>query len=193
LLPVVGDCCRYFFTGHPGPLSLKSNQIKPNQTKSNQIKPKKIKEPVAHRPPNFLDNALPEPDFSAMKITRLHHVAIIGSDYRRSKHFYTEVLGFSVLAETFRAERNSYKLDLALPGGGQIELFSFPNPPPRPSRPEACGLRHLALEVADIDVAVKFIQGKGIAVESIRLDELTGKRYTFFADPDGLPIEFYEC
>lgn len=143
--------------------------------------------------PNFLDNLDRASDFFAMHITRLHHVAVIGSDYQRSKHFYTEVLGFSVLAETFRAERHSYKLDLALPGGGQIELFSFPNPPARPSRPEACGLRHLALEVADLDAAVEFIQRQGVAVEAIRLDELTGKRYTFFADPDGLPIEFYEC
>jgi glyoxylase I family protein len=148
---------------------------------------------VIPRRPNLLDNAPRGPDFFPMKITRLHHVAVIGSDYQRSKHFYTEVLGLAVLAETFRAERRSYKLDLALPGGGQIELFSFANPPPRPSRPEACGLRHLALEVADIVAAVEFIQGQGIAVEAIRLDELTGKRYTFFADPDGLPIEFYEC
>jgi glyoxylase I family protein len=127
-----------------------------------------------------------------MQITRLHHVAVIGSDYPRSKHFYTEVLGFPVVSEVYRAERKSYKLDLALPGGGQIELFSFPHPPPRPSRPEACGLRHLALEVADIMAAVQFIKQKGVKVEPIRLDELTGKRYTFFADPDGLPIEFYE-
>jgi len=127
-----------------------------------------------------------------MKLLRLHHVAIISSDYQRSKRFYTEVLGLAVISEFYRAERDSYKLDLALPGGSQIELFSFPNPPKRPSRPEACGLRHLALEVADIKEAVKFIQQQGIEVEAIRVDELTGKRYTFFADPDGLPIEFYE-
>ena len=127
------------------------------------------------------------------KHLRLHHVAIIGSDYPRSKHFYTKVLGLAVVSEYYRAERDSYKLDLALPGGGQIELFSFPQPPKRPSRPEACGLRHLALEVADIKEAVQFIQQQGIEVEAIRVDELTGKRYTFFADPDGLPIEFYEC
>ena len=128
-----------------------------------------------------------------MKLLRLHHVAIICSDYKRSKHFYTGVLGLAVVSEHYRGERDSYKLDLALPGGGQIELFSFPQPPKRPSRPEACGLRHLALEVADIKEAVQFIQQQGIAVEAIRVDELTGKRYTFFADPDGLPIEFYEC
>jgi glyoxylase I family protein len=127
-----------------------------------------------------------------MKLLRLHHVAIIGSDYQRSKHFYTQVLGLAVVSEFYRAERDSYKLDLALPGGGQIELFSFPKPPKRPSRPEACGLRHLAFEVADIKEAVQFIQQQGIEVEAIRVDELTGKRYTFFADPDGLPIEFYE-
>jgi glyoxylase I family protein len=127
-----------------------------------------------------------------MKLLRLHHVAVICSDYQRSKRFYTEILGLAVISEFYRAERDSYKLDLALPGGSQIELFSFPNPPKRPSRPEACGLRHLALEVADIKAAVQFIQQKGIEVEAIRVDELTGNRYTFFADPDGLPIEFYE-
>lgn len=127
-----------------------------------------------------------------MTILRLHHVAIIASDYQRSKRFYTQVLGFEVVSEFYRVERDSYKLDLALPGGGQIELFSFPNPPKRVSRPEACGLRHLALEVADIAGAVKDIRAQGVEVEAIRVDELTGKRYTFFADPDGLPIEFYE-
>jgi glyoxylase I family protein len=128
-----------------------------------------------------------------MRIVQLHHVAVIGSDYARSKDFYTRVLGFAVVSEFYRAERNSYKLDLALPGGGQIELFSFPNPPKRPTRPEACGLRHLAFAVANIDEAVASIRGHGIVVEAIRVDELTGKRYTFFADPDGLPIEFYEA
>ena len=127
-----------------------------------------------------------------MNIVRLHHIAVIASDYPRSKHFYTEVLGFHVVSEFYRAERQSYKLDLALPGGGQIELFSFPNPPPRPSRPEACGLRHLALAVADLDAAMQSIVSHGLPVEPVRVDELTGKRYTFFADPDGLPIEFYE-
>jgi len=127
-----------------------------------------------------------------MNILRLHHVAVIVSDYPRSKQFYTTVLGLRIVSEFYRAERDSYKLDLALPGGGQIELFSFPQPPPRPSRPEACGLRHLALAVADLDAAVSAITNQGIPVEPIRVDELTGKRYTFFADPDGLPIEFYE-
>jgi glyoxylase I family protein len=127
-----------------------------------------------------------------MKILRLHHVAVICSDYQQSRRFYTEVLGLPSISEFYRAERDSYKLDLALPGGGQIELFSFPRPPQRPTRPEACGLRHLALAVADIQAAVEHIRRHGITVEAVRVDELTGKRYTFFADPDGLPIEFYE-
>ena len=127
-----------------------------------------------------------------MTFRKLHHVAIIASDYARSKHFYTEVLGLEIIAETYRAERNSYKLDLAVPGGSQIELFSFPDPPQRSSYPEACGLRHLAFSVADLDRDVAELMGKGISVEPIRVDELTGKRFTFFADPDGLPIECYE-
>lgn len=127
-----------------------------------------------------------------MRISAIHHVAIICSDYRRSKHFYTQVLGLSVLAEVHREARHSYKLDLALPDGGQIELFSFPDPPPRPSYPEACGLRHLAFAVDDIDACVGELQARAIAVEAVRVDEYTGRRYTFFADPDGLPIEFYE-
>jgi len=127
-----------------------------------------------------------------MKIAGLHHVAVIASDYARSKHFYSEVLGLEIIEETHRAERNSYKLDLAVPGGSQIELFSFPESPPRPSYPEACGLRHLAFAVGDLDRDVAELIGKGISVEPIRVDELTGKRFTFFADPDGLPIELYE-
>ncbi len=127
-----------------------------------------------------------------MKITGLHHAAVIASDYARSKNFYTEVLGLEIIAETHRAERSSYKLDLAVPGGSQIELFSFPNPPRRPSYPEACGLRHLAFSVGDLDHDVAELIEKGISVEPIRVDDLTGKRFTFFADPDGLPIELYE-
>lgn len=127
-----------------------------------------------------------------MKINALHHLAIIASDYPRSKHFYTEVLGLEILAETYRADRNSYKLDLALPGGPQIELFSFPSPPPRPSYPEACGLRHLAFSVADIDAELASLRLHNITAEPIRTDETTGKRFTFFQDPDGLPIELYE-
>ncbi|MGO1001047.1 SMU1112c/YaeR family gloxylase I-like metalloprotein [Lysobacter sp. CA196] len=127
-----------------------------------------------------------------MRISAIHHVAIICSDYPRSKHFYTQVLGLQALAEVHREARRSYKLDLALPDGGQIELFSFPDPPPRPSYPEACGLRHLAFAVDDIDACVAELQAQAIAVEAVRVDEYTGRRYTFCADPDGLPIEFYE-
>jgi glyoxylase I family protein len=128
-----------------------------------------------------------------VQLSRIHHVAIICSDYTRSKHFYCEVLGLRVVAEVFREARNSYKLDLALPDGTQLELFSFPNRPPRPSYPEACGLRHLAFEVPDVEVTATALQAQGIAVEPIRVDEYTGQRFTFFADPDGLPLELYEA
>jgi glyoxylase I family protein len=128
-----------------------------------------------------------------MEILRTHHVALIASDYARSKAFYTEVLGLPVIREVFRAERNSHKLDLQLPDGTQIELFSFPNPPDRPSYPEACGLRHLAFEVADVDRAIGHLQVRGVVAEPIRVDEFTGRRFTFFADPDGLPLELYEA
>ena len=127
-----------------------------------------------------------------MQFSGLHHVAIIASDYPRSKHFYTEVLGLPVIAEVYREARDSWKLDLRLADDMQIELFSFPAPPPRVSRPEACGLRHLALRVADIEEAVRHLQQHGVEVEAIRVDEYTGKRFTFFADPDGLPLELYE-
>jgi len=126
-----------------------------------------------------------------MNIVRLHHIAIICADYERSKRFYTEVLGLAILSETFRSQRNSAKLDLAIPGGGQLELFSFPNPPLRLSYPEACGLRHLAFEVPDILAAIKQLTEHEVKVETVRIDELTGRPYTFFADPDGLPIELY--
>jgi glyoxylase I family protein len=127
-----------------------------------------------------------------LKINRVHHIAIICADYERSKHFYTQILGFKILQENYRAERKSYKLDLEVGNLYQIELFSFPDPTPRPSRPEAAGLRHLAFEVDNIDDAVSAITADGVIVEPIRVDEFTGKRFTFFADPDGLPIEFYE-
>lgn len=127
-----------------------------------------------------------------LKLNRVHHIAIICSDYVRSKQFYTQVLDLKIVREVFRAERNSYKLDLEVNGLYQIELFSFPDVPARPSRPEAAGLRHLAFEVDDIDEAIAEVQKHGIDVEAIRVDEYTGKRFTFFADPDGLPIEFYE-
>ncbi len=118
-----------------------------------------------------------------MNILRTHHVAIICSDYERSKDFYARILGLEIVAEVYRAERDSYKLDLRLPDGVQIELFSFPTPPKRPSYPEACGLRHLAFEVADIDEAVAELAGHGVGVEPVRVDPHTGQRFTFFADP----------
>lgn len=117
---------------------------------------------------------------------------MICTDYERSKHFYTQVIGLTILREVYREQRNSYKLDLGVNGLYQVELFSFPEPPPRPSRPEAAGLRHLAFEVDEIDEAVAHVESYGITVEPIRIDEFTNKRYTFFADPDGLPIEFVE-
>ncbi len=126
-------------------------------------------------------------------LKRIHHAAIICSNYEASKRFYTECLGLRVLAENFRAERNSFKLDLALPDGSQIELFSFSSAPPRPSYPEAQGLRHLAFEVDDVQACKLQLESFGIAVEPIRLDEFTHKRFVFFADPDGLPLELYEA
>jgi glyoxylase I family protein len=127
-----------------------------------------------------------------IKINAIHHVAIICSDYQKSKEFYTETLGLQVLAEHYRQERNSYKLDLAIGSHYVIELFSFPNPPSRVSRPEARGLRHLAFAVSDIDTAVKSLASKGVTTEPVRIDEYTQRKFTFFADPDGLPLELYE-
>jgi len=121
----------------------------------------------------------------------IHHVAIICGDYARSKHFYHHILGLGIVAEHYRAERDSYKLDLALPDGSQIELFSFNHAPPRPSYPEAQGLRHLAFKVDDIDQVVAYLVAHNIDVEPIRVDEYTQKRFTFFNDPDGLPLELY--
>ncbi|ANO34455.1 hypothetical protein BCT86_04975 [Vibrio breoganii] len=121
-----------------------------------------------------------------------HHVAIICSDYQTSKHFYTHILGLDIIAENYRAHRDSYKLDLALPDGTQIELFSFPSPPQRPSTPEAQGLRHLAFKVEDLDSCIKHLQSNEVEVEAVRVDEFTGKRFTFFKDPDDLPLELYE-
>jgi glyoxylase I family protein len=124
-------------------------------------------------------------------LTGLHHVAIIASDYDRSKAFYVEALGFTIVREVWRAERRSWKCDLTIPGA-QIELFTFSEAPPRPSRPEALGLRHLAFTVVDIDAEVARLARHGIVCEPIRIDEHTGQRFTFFADPDGLPLELYE-
>lgn len=127
-----------------------------------------------------------------LPLTAVHHIAIICSDYVRSKQFYTQTLGLTVLQEVYRAERQSYKLDLALNGHYVIELFSFPNPPARPSRPEAVGLRHLAFAVPDLDAAVAHLHEHDVVTEPIRVDQHTGRRFTFFSDPDGLPLEFYE-
>jgi glyoxylase I family protein len=129
---------------------------------------------------------------ATLQLHKIHHIAIICSNYTVSKAFYTGVLGLTILKETFREERQSYKLDLEVDGQYQLELFSFPDPPPRPSRPEACGLRHLAFEVKDIRAAIDVLHQKGVTTEPVRTDELTGKQFTFFADPDGLPLELYQ-
>jgi glyoxylase I family protein len=127
-----------------------------------------------------------------MQISRVHHIAIICSDYERSKHFYVNLLGLTIIREVFREARQSYKLDLQVDPQTQIELFSFPAPPQRAQSPEACGLRHLAFGVTNLETSVAELQAKGIAVEPIRVDEWTDKRFTFFKDPDGLPLELYE-
>ena len=127
-----------------------------------------------------------------LAIRQVHHIAIIGSDYQVSKQFYCEVLGFTLASEVYREERDSWKADLALNGQYIIELFSFPTPAPRPSRPEACGLRHLAFQVDDIELAVRELELAGVICEVIRIDPYTESRFTFFNDPDGLPLELYE-
>ncbi|KPM74758.1 SMU1112c/YaeR family gloxylase I-like metalloprotein [Pseudoalteromonas sp. UCD-33C] len=127
-----------------------------------------------------------------MELLGIHHAAIICSNYEKSKHFYNEVLQLPITHELYRAERDSYKLDLALPDGSQLELFSFPGAPQRPSYPEAQGLRHLAFKVADIAKSKQYLEQQGISVEEIRVDEITGKQFTFFADPDDLPLELYQ-
>jgi glyoxylase I family protein len=123
---------------------------------------------------------------------RLHHVAIIYSDYERSRRFYVETLGLKIVREVYREERKSFKLDLQVSDQYQIELFSFPHPPARVSAPEACGLRHLAFEVDDVERAARELMARGVEVEPIRVDEFTDRRFTFFCDPDDLPIEIYQ-
>ncbi|MGH1394637.1 MAG: SMU1112c/YaeR family gloxylase I-like metalloprotein [Trichormus sp.] len=127
-----------------------------------------------------------------MKTTGIHHIAIICSNYEQSKAFYVDILGFTIIQETFRAVRNSYKLDLRINENTQIELFSFANPPKRVSNPEACGLRHLAFAVENIDETVVYLKSHNLEVEDIRIDEITGRKFTFFKDPDNLPLEIYE-
>ncbi len=128
-----------------------------------------------------------------MNIKRIHHVAILTGDYEKSKTFYTDVLGFQIINETFRAERDSYKLDLSINGMYQIELFSFPEYKERNSFPESKGLRHLAFEVEDVDAAAEELSSKGVDVQPVRIDEITGRRFAFFFDPNGQPLELYQA
>ncbi|MBK7748284.1 MAG: VOC family protein [Candidatus Obscuribacter sp.] len=123
---------------------------------------------------------------------KVHHVAIICSDYPRSRHFYTEILGFEIISEVYREPRKSYKLDLKVGSHSQLELFSFPETPPRVTGPEACGLRHLAFEVEDVGEVLRYLRDLGVEAEDIRIDEYTGKQFTFFRDPDNLPLEVYQ-
>ena len=127
-----------------------------------------------------------------LEIEKIHHIAIICSNYELSKHFYTEILPFTIQAEHYRAERQSYKLDLCLNGEYVLELFSFPSPPKRISQPEACGGRHLALAVRDLEKSIAYLESQKVTCKPIRQDEYTGKRFTFLEDPDGFPIELYE-
>jgi len=127
-----------------------------------------------------------------MQIKHIHHVAILTDNYELSKHFYTEILGFKIIAETYRAERDSYKLDLAINGIYQIELFSFPDYRERGSYPESKGLRHLAFTVNDVEASAAFLKSKNVDVQDVRIDELTGKKFVFFMDPNGQPLELYE-
>lgn len=127
-----------------------------------------------------------------MKLNRIHHIAIICSNYKKSKEFYVDILGLKIINETYRKGRDSYKLDLSVGENGQIELFSFSKAPERPNYPEARGLRHLAFEVDNIGEEIKELTARNISVEPVRIDEITNKKFTFFSDPDGLPIELYE-
>ena len=141
---------------------------------------------------NFVSLIVHPSSLKIMLLKRVHHIAIIASNYEKSKAFYVDILGLTPIREVYRKERHSYKLDLALDGQYLIELFSFPNPPKRLSYPGSTGLRHIAFEVTDIKVALKTLAEKGIIGEPIRVDDTTGKQFSFFADPDGLPIELYE-
>lgn len=127
-----------------------------------------------------------------LKLRQIHHIAIIASNYEVSKKFYCDVLGFELQSEVYREARDSWMANLAINGHYQIELFSFPSPPARTSRPEACGLRHLAFSVDDVDASVAALNAAGVVCEPVRIDEHSGKKYTFFSDPDDLPLELYE-
>ncbi|KMV72112.1 lyase [bacteria symbiont BFo1 of Frankliniella occidentalis] len=130
---------------------------------------------------------------SGLQLKKVHHIAIIARDYPASRDFYCNILGFILMEEVYREARDSWKGDLALNGDYTIELFSFPQPPARPTQPEACGLRHLAFSVDDIDAAKQYLETHGVRCEEIRVDPLTDKRFTFFNDPDGLPLELYQA
>ena len=127
-----------------------------------------------------------------MNFSKIHHIAIIGSDYHASKDFYVDKLGFAVIRENYRKERNDWKIDLQMANGIELELFIEPNPPERVTRPEACGLRHLAFYVESVEETVEKLRQKGIECEPVRVDEYTNKKMTFFFDPDGLPLEIHE-
>jgi glyoxylase I family protein len=129
---------------------------------------------------------------NGINLIKVHHIAIICSNYEKSKEFYTSVLGLEIIREVFREERQSYKLDLSLNGQYIIELFSFPDPPQRVTGPEASGLRHLSFSVPDLSDSIRLLELKGVVPEPVRVDEYTGKKFTFFPDPDGLPVEIYE-
>ena len=127
-----------------------------------------------------------------MELDAIHHVAIIVSDYEKSRAFYTELLGFPIIRENYRPEKRDWKLDLRLNDTTELEIFAPENPPKRVNRPEACGLRHLAFAVRDVERTVRELTERGIACEPIRKDAFTGKKMTFFFDPDGLPLELHE-
>jgi len=127
-----------------------------------------------------------------MEIKGIHHIAVIAGDYEVSKHFYTEILGFTIIRETYRADRKSYKLDLAINGIYQVELFSFPDHRERASFPESKGLRHLAFAVENVEAAASELRASGVEVQGVRIDEITNKQFCFFYDPNGQPLELYE-
>lgn len=127
-----------------------------------------------------------------MKLTSVHHIAIIVSDVEKAKEFYVQKLGFEVIRGNYREARDDWKLDLRVDEHTELEIFAEKNPPQRVNHPEACGLRHLAFRVGSVDETVKELKSLGIEYEPVRLDTYTGEKMTFFRDPDGLPIEIHE-